>query len=143
MGFIFCVMLSLQCFAQSDSAAAPKKSALSRGDSLYMVKLNNSGNLMIAGGVGLTGVGGYLIYQGVKVYNSTVVPNTPTAAEDQQRNHRQGIIYMAAGGVSIAGGIILTAFGARNKIEFKHRKKQLQLETGWLPSNQMGLALTF
>lgn len=143
MGVIFCVMLASQCLAQADSSAAPKKSALSRGDSLYMVKLNNSGNLMIAGGVGLTGVGGYLIYQGVKVYNSQVAPNTPTAAEDLQRNHRQGVIYMAAGGVSIAGGIILTAFGAKNKIEFKHRKKQLQLETGWLPSGQMGLALTF
>jgi hypothetical protein len=108
-----------------------------------MVKLNNSGNLMIAGGVGLCAIGGYLLYQGNKVYTSSVSPSSPTSAEDISRNHKQGTIYYAAGGVSIAAGIILTAFGARNKVDFKTRKKMMELQSGILDNGNIGLALNF
>lgn len=143
MGLFFALAVTLQCFAQADSVAPVAKSgALSRGDSMYLARLNTSGNLMIAGGVGLCGAGAYLIYQGVTVYNAKITPG-PNAADDQQRNHRQGTIYLAAGGVAIAGGVVLTALGARNKVEFKQRKRHLQLETGMLPNGNLGLALTF
>ncbi len=131
--------------AQTTDTTAPvkKSTAISRGDSLYMVKLNTSGNLMIAGGIGLTGVGSYLIYQGYKVYTTKPVPNSSTYNSDLERNHKQGTIYLAAGGVAIVGGIVLTALGARNKVEFKNRKRKLQLDTGMLQSGQLGLALGF
>lgn len=141
---IFLVLSSLASAQTTDTTAPVKKStALSRGDSLYMVKLNTSGNLMIAGGIGLTGVGSYLVYQGYKVYTTKPSTTGNTYNDDLNRNHRQGTIYMAAGGVAIVGGIVLTAFGARNKVEFKNRKRKLQLDTGMLQSGQLGLALGF
>ncbi len=144
VSFIFLAFSALASAQTTDTVAPVKKStALSRGDSLYMVKLNTSGNLMIAGGIGLTGVGSYLVYQGYKVYTTKPATTGATYNDDLNRNHRQGTIYLAAGGVAIVGGIVLTAFGARNKVEFKNRKRKLQLDTGMLPSGQLGLALGF
>ncbi|MBP7388987.1 MAG: hypothetical protein KA841_01210, partial [Chitinophagales bacterium] len=61
----------------------------------------------------------------------------------KKRNQRQGIIYLAAGGVGIAGGIILTAFGAKNKVEFKQRKRMMEMQGGLLDNGRLGLALNF
>ena len=110
--------------AQSDSSVVKNSHhTYTHRDSVYMAKLNSNGNLMIAGGVGLCAVGGYLIYEGNKVY--TTVPSPTSIDKDGEitRNHKQGTIYYAAGGVAIATGIILTAFGAKNKVEFKQRKR--------------------
>lgn len=107
------------------SKVLAKRTTSAKTDSLYMARLNNSGNLMIAAGIGLTGAGSYLIYQGVKIY-TTNTPNIPQ--QENERNKRQGIIYMAAGGVGIVGGVVLTALGARNKVEFKRRKRLLSME---------------
>lgn len=138
------VSISAVVFAQDNPVLAPEaQRKFTRSDSLYLVKLNNSGNLMIAGGVGLCGVGSYLIYQGTKVYKSLPAPNSTSYQDDINRNHRQGIIYMAAGGIGIAGGIVLTAFGARNKIDFKRGMKRMQLQTGILDNGSLGFALNF
>lgn len=123
-----------------DSTAKAQKYVFTKADTLYMAKLNSTGNLMIAGGVGLNIAGGYLIYQGVKVYTSKLPNQTP---EEEQRNKRQGIIYWAAGGVAVAGGMVLTALGARNKVEFKRRQRLMQLQGGILPNGMAGLALSF
>lgn len=131
------------CFAmaQTDSVTILKtKSAFTHEDSVYLSRINTSGNLMIAGGIGLCGAGGYLMYQGFKVYNTAVLNNDP---KDINRNHKQGTAYIIAGGVAIAGGIILTAFGARNKHEFMMRKKMMSLESGLLDNGNIGLALNF
>lgn len=98
---------------------------------------------MIAAGVGLCGVGGYLIYQGNKVYTTAAPANSVDPSSDIARNHKQGIIYYAAGGVAIAAGIILTAFGAKNKVEFKQRKRLMELQSGMLDNGHLGLALNF
>ena len=142
--FTLCFAVTACClFAQVDaSVPASNPSKYSRSDSMYLVKLNNSGNLMIAGGVGLCGVGSYLIYQGTKVYSSKPT-NSATYQEDIDRNHRQGIIYMTAGGIGIAGGIILTAFGVKNKVEFKRGMKRMQLQSGILDNGNLGMAFMF
>lgn len=111
-----------------------------REDSMYLARLNTSGNLMIAGGIGLCGAGSYLIYQGFKVYNTKVPGNN---ADDISRNHKQGTAYIIAGGVGIVGGIVLTAFGARNKHEFMMRKKLMSLQSGLLDDGNIELALNF
>lgn len=108
-----------------------------------MARLNNSGNLMIAGGVGLCGAGSYLIYQGLKIYRTPAAAGSNNPAAEVDRNHRQGTIYLVAAGVGIGGGIILTALGARNKVDFKRRKKQMQLQLGFLDSGHLGTSLTF
>lgn len=113
-------------------------------DSLYLAKLNSNGNLMIAGGVGLCAAGGFLVYQGVRVYNAGLTGKTPDEqTTEQQRNHKQGTAYLVGGGVALAGGIVLTAFGARNKLEFKKGKKRLELQGGILDNGHLGLALNF
>lgn len=136
---IFCVFTSSTLFAQNDSLSRPSK-ILTKADSVYLAKLNSSGNLMIAGGIGLMGASGYLIYQGYKIYTDKgTPPNTATT----QRNQRQGTIYLAAGGAAVVAGIVLTAFGATNKVAFKQRKKLMTLQSGLLDSGGLGLAFGF
>ncbi len=145
------ILLSLFLFtsgvyAQTDSSLVQKNrtSSNTHYDSLYMAKLNNSGNLMIAGGVGLMGAAGYLTYQGVKIYKS--LPDNPassTYAVELDRNHRQGTIYLVAAGVGYAAGAVLIGLGARNKVEFKNRKKMLEIQSGILDNGNLGLALNF
>ena len=61
----------IQLLAQADSSVVLKPvKALSKADSVYLAKLNSSGNLMIGGGIGMMGASGFLIYQGYKVYNA-------------------------------------------------------------------------
>ncbi len=98
---------------------------------------------MIAAGVGLCGIGGYLIYQGNKVYTTDPGPTAIDRSGEIDRNHKQGIIYYAAGGVGIAAGIILTALGARNKVDFKQRKKMMTFQSGLLDNGHLGAMLTF
>ncbi|HLP19437.1 MAG TPA: hypothetical protein VK174_04020 [Chitinophagales bacterium] len=145
LSVLFVAFTSL-AFAQADSTTIKQtqRSSYSGRDSLYLKRLNNSGNLMIAGGIGLCGIGGYLIYQGNKIY--TTVPETTDPAVRQgeiDRNHKQGTIYYAIGGVAIAGGIVLVAIGAKNKVEFKQRKRMMELQSGILDNGHLGLALTF
>jgi hypothetical protein len=60
----------IQLLAQADSSVVLKPvKAFSKADSVYLAKLNSSGNLMIGGGIGLMGASGFLIYQGYKIYN--------------------------------------------------------------------------
>ncbi len=143
LSFVFAVT---GAWAQADSTQASKPNTASHThrDSLRLAKLNNSGNLMIAGGVGLCGASGYLLYYGIKVYKT--LPDNPastTYAAELDRNKRQGTIYIAAGSIAAAAGIILTAFGARNKVEFKMRKRLMEMEGGLLHNGQLGLALHF
>ncbi|HWB64045.1 MAG TPA: hypothetical protein VG603_11080 [Chitinophagales bacterium] len=131
-------------YAQTDSLKAEKPAhTFTHRDTVYLEKLNTSGNLMIAGGVGLCGVGAYLIYEGVKTYNTPAAPNSTDPASDVQRNQKQGTLYLAFGGISIAGGIVLGAFGVRNKLDFKTRKRWMELQSGVLDSGALGLALNF
>jgi hypothetical protein len=132
-------------FAQTDSAIVKKQTAATHADSLRLAKLNSNSNLMLAGGIGLCGVGGFLIYQGNKVYTTPVegALTNPNYDAQLQQNHRQGTIYMAVGGVAIAGGLVLTAFGIKNKVEFKQRKKLLTAQIGLLDSGNIGLAMGF
>jgi hypothetical protein len=65
------------------------------------------------------------------------------ACRKTNRTKKQGTIYLAAAGVGIAGGIVLTAFGARNKVEFKRRKNAMNADLGILPNGQIGFALNF
>lgn len=142
--FFAVTLITATSFSQSEAQTGPRKTYTSR-DSVNLAKLNTSGNLMIAGGVGLCAAGSYLIWQGTKVYQSVPAstPGTALYAEEKQRNERQGIIYLAAGGVGIAGGIVLTAFGAKNKVEFKNRKKMMEMQGGILDNGSLGLALKF
>lgn len=146
MKFFLSIFLSLifatTAFSQSDSVSVMRKQ-YTHADSMYLAKLNTNGNLMIAGGVGLCAVGGYLIYQGTKVYTTPAPANSTDPTADVNRNHKQGTIYMAVGGVAIAGGIIVTAFGAKNKIDFKRKKKLMEMQGGLLNNGNLGLALTF
>ncbi len=141
------VLFLFQVSAQTDSSSLTKapNQTYTRYDSVSLARLNSNANLMIAGGVGLCVAGGYLIYQGIKVYTTT--PDASLSATQQKseidRNHRQGIIYLSAAGVGIAAGIILSAFGAKNKINFKNRKKAMELQSGILESGNLGLALRF
>ena len=131
----------IQLLAQADSSVVLKPmKALSKADSVYLAKLNSSGNLMIGGGIGMMGASGFLIYQGYKVYNDR--GPTPNAATTQ-RNKRQGTIYLAAGGVAALGGVILVALGASNKVTFKRKQKLMSLQSGLLDSGRLGLALYF
>lgn len=125
-------------------ANAQTGNTYSKRDSVQLAKLNSSGNLMIAGGVGLCAAGGYLLYQGITVYRD-IPQNIGTPAGDTQReqNKKQGTIYLVAAGVGIAGGIVLTAFGARNKVDFKRRKKAMEANLEFFPKGQLGLALNF
>lgn len=143
---IFGCLFLLKANAQTDSSIAKKNitQSATHYDSLYMVKLNNSGNLMIAGGIGLMGAAGYLTYQGVKIYRT--LPDNPASATydvELDRNKRQGTIYLVAAGVGYAAGAVLIALGARNKIDFKRRKKMLELQSGILDNGNLGLALNF
>lgn len=129
--------------AQTDSSSVkiPHRDYTHR-DSVYMAKLNSNGNLMIAGGVGLCGIGGYLFYQGHSVYTTKSTSATDPDGENA-RNRKQGTIYYVAAGVGIAGGIILTALGAKNKVEFKQRKRLMEMQSGILDNGRIGLALNF
>lgn len=148
-----CVLTTLFAQAQtSDSTAANQAPArkFTRGDSLYLAKLNSSGNIMIAAGVGLCGAGGYLVYNGYRVYTSSPVGTTPGQQEESKnQNRKQGTIYLAVGGIAIAGGVILTAFGAKNKVEFKRMKKRMgqqekvEFQGGILDNGNLGVALRF
>jgi hypothetical protein len=130
---------SLQLKAQSDSAAQAQSFA--HHDSVYAAKLNYTGNLMIGGGVGLVGVGSFLIYEGYKVYNTNVTgPNAPSTPA---QNHTQGTAYFAVAGVSYAAAAVLIALGVRNKLDFKRRQKRMSLQSGLLPNGNMGAMLTF
>lgn len=142
---IVSLLVAVSAFAQSDSSSATKTSprAYTHRDSVYIAKLNSNGNLMIAAGIGLCGAGSYLIYQGVKVYGTAASPLSANPAAEIDRNHRQGTIYLVAGGIAIAGGVILTAFGARNKVDFVRRKKMMSLQSGILDNGSLGVALNF
>ncbi len=153
---LFLCIASIAAHAQTDSSTATTQTAprtLTRGDSLMLARTNSTGNILIAAGVGLCGAGGYLVYNGYKVYTTSIDPKLGASQqqEAERQNHKQGTIYMAVGGVCIAGGIICTALGAKNKVEFKRMKKYMQqqpttkaiLQGGWLDSGNLGLALTF
>ena len=153
---LFLCIASIAAHAQTDSTAAKAQTAprtITRGDSLMLGRTNSTGNILIAAGVGLCGAGGYLVYNGYKVYTTSIDPKLGTSQQEEAKsqNHKQGTIYMAVGGVCIVGGIICTAFGAKNKVEFKRMKKYMQsqqqtkavLQGGWLDSGNLGLALTF
>lgn len=132
-----CINLS----AQTDSSIILKPvKTFSKADSVYLAKLNSSGNLMIGGGIGLIGASGFLIYQGYKIYNDR--GPTPNAATTE-RNKRQGTIYLAAGGVAALGGVVLVALGASNKVTFKRKQKLMSLQSGLLDSSGLGLAFGF
>jgi hypothetical protein len=146
--YFILLMLLLFAFrsqAQTDSSLVKKAEprAYTHYDSVRLSKLNSSGNLMIAGGVGLCVAGGYLLYQGNKVYTTNPSVGSTNPSEETNRNHRQGTIYYVAGGIAAAGGILLTAFGARNKVEFKRQKRMMELQGGILDSGHLGLALNF
>ena len=142
----FSALTVLNVCAQSDSASIQRPTqqrVYTHYDSVHLARLNSSGNLMIAGGIGLCAAGSYLIYQGNKVYTTGPSTNSTNPAEEINRNHKQGTIYYVAGGVGIAAGIILTAFGARNKVDFKTRKKMMEFESGILNNGNLGVALNF
>ena len=133
--------LNLKVSAQSDSSTA--RQGYGHHDSLYAAKLNYTGNLMIGGGVGLAGAATFLVYEGVKIYQTPASPSSTDPAGDVQRNHNQGTAYLAAGGVAYAGAVVLIALGVKNKIEFKHRKKLITLESGLLQNGNLGAMLSF
>jgi hypothetical protein len=124
-------------------ADAQTGNTYSKRDSVQLAKLNSSGNLMIAGGVGLCAAGGYLLYQGISVYRTSDNSGTSSALARNEQNKKQGTIYLVAAGVGIAGGVVLTAFGARNKVDFKRRKKAMEANLEFFPKGQVGLALNF
>lgn len=124
-------------------ADAQTGNTYSKRDSVQLAKLNSSGNLMIAGGVGLCAAGGYLLYQGISVYRTRDNSGTSSALARNEQNKKQGTIYLVAAGVGIAGGVVLTAFGARNKVDFKRRKKAMEANLEFFPKGQVGLALNF
>ncbi len=142
---IFFTGVGLCVNAQTDSLSLHRGSPLTKAqhDSVYMVKLNYSGNLMIGGGVGLAGAGTFLIYEGVKTYNTPAAPQSTDPTADVDRNHRQGTAYIAGGAAAFAGSVVLVALGAKNKVEFKRRKKMMSLQSGVLDNGNLGLALTF
>ncbi len=141
---VLAVFSAIQVSAQTDSLASkPSVNTYTHRDSVYMAKLNSNGNLMIAGGVGLCGAGSYLIYYGVKVYKTGAAAGSLYPEQEVSRNKRQGTIYLAAGGIAIGAGIILTAFGARNKVDFKTRKRMMELQSGLLDNGNLGAMLTF
>jgi hypothetical protein len=136
-----CLMVSAQ--ADSSAGNSPSHHSYTHRDTMYMIRLNHNGNMMIAGGVGLLGAAGYLFYQGPAVYSSPAAPNSTDPAGDITRNHTQGALYLTAAGVATIGGAVLIAFGARNKIDFKRRKRIMSLQAGLLDNGNLGAALTF
>src|SRR6476620_9534723 len=91
--FVILFSLAANVFAQADSSVVKSQSRnYSHNDSIYLAKLNSNGNLMIAAGVGLCGIGGYLFYQGNRVYTTKPAANlsTPVADGEIARNHKQG-----------------------------------------------------
>ena len=136
--------LTFQLKAQSDSTSkSGYQSKYNHRDTVYMAKLNYTGNFMIGGGVGLAGAGSFLMYEGIITYNTPAAPLSTDPAGDVQRNHRQGTGYIAAGSAAFIGSAILIALGAKNKVEFKQRKKLMSLQTGLLDSGNLGAMLTF
>jgi hypothetical protein len=142
--FLFTV-LALELSAQADSSESKNNSERRYGarDSVYAARINYAGNLMIGGGVGLAIAGGFLIWEGVETYNTPASPQSTNPAADVQQNHSQGTAYIAAGAVAFVGSAILIGLGAKNKIEFKQRKKLMSLQTGLLDNGKMGAMLTF
>ena len=137
--------ISVQLNAQTDSTVVKNNNEPKYGfrDSVYAAKLNYTGNLMIGGGVGLAGAGSFLIYEGVTTYKTPAAPLSTDPAGDVQRNHTQGTAYIIAGSAAFIGSAVLLALGAKNKIEFKQRKKLMSLQTGLLDNGKMGAMLTF
>jgi hypothetical protein len=128
--------------AQSDTVALRMPSAsagFAAHDSLKLARLNTTGNLMIAGGIGLCGAGAFLIYEGQKIYTTPADSTGSSIAT----NHRQGTIYMVFGGASIIAGLLVTAFGAVKKVEFKRQKKSMMLRSGLLEDGNLGAQLWF
>ena len=141
---LFFAGATLNVNAQSDSSTLKNDAAkYGHRDSLYAAKLNYTGNLMIAGGVGLAGVGTFLIYEGVKTYGTPAAPASTDPAGDVDRNHRQGTAYLAVGSLAFIGSAVLIALGAKNKVEFKRRRKMMSLQSGLLDNGNMGAMLTF
>jgi hypothetical protein len=112
-------------------------------DSLYAARLNYTGNLMIAGGVGLAGAGSFLIYEGVATYNTPAAPLSTDPVGDVQRNHNQGTAYIIAGSAGFIGSAVLIALGVKNKMDFKRRKKLMSMQAGLLDNGRTGVMLTF
>jgi hypothetical protein len=145
---ITALLLCSGVYAQPGDSIKPQQSVVRKGiDSIYLQRLNTRGNLFIAGGIGLNLAGGYLIYQGVKVYN-TEPPTCPPGstcdqAQQKRDNQRQGTIYMAVGGTAIAGGVVLTALGAKAKVDFKRAKKYMSLQSGIKPDGSVFVAFRF
>ncbi len=137
------IALLLLCHLASLGQTNTEPQTYTHRDSVNLAKLNSGANLMIAGGVGLFGAGGYLLYQGITVYRTRDNSGKQSAQSQNDQNKKQGTIYLAAAGVGFAAGIVLTAFGARNKVEFKRRKKEMAMDIGILQSGQLGLAMTF
>lgn len=146
LALFIALFFAVHIHAQTDTSTTAKAQArvYSHRDSVQLARLNSSGNLMIAAGVGLCGASGYLLYYGITTYKALPSdPASPTYQAQVDRNKRQGTIYIAAGSIAAAAGIILTAFGARNKVDFKNRKRLLEMESGILQSGNLGLALNF
>ena len=146
--FLFLLLFSTlvtMASAQTDSSAVKNTHRdYTHRDSVYMAKLNSNGNLMIAGGIGLCAVGGYLFYQGHSVYTTKSTSDNPSVrVTDEQTNRKQGTIYYVAAGLGTVAGIVLTALGAKNKVEFKQRKRLMEMQAGLLDNGSLGLALNF
>jgi hypothetical protein len=143
--FLLLCLFGFGLMAQSDSSSIrkPQPRIYTHYDSVHLAKLNSSGNLMIAGGLGLCIAGSYLFYEAHKVYGTAPSAGSTNPSEETTRNHRQGTIYYVAGGVGAAAGILLTAFGARNKVDFKRQKRMMEMQGGLLDNGHLGLALNF
>ena len=87
--------------------------------------------------------GPFLIYEGIITYNTPAAPSSADPAGDVERNHRQGTGYIVAGSAAFIGSAVLIALGAKNKVEFKQRKKLMSLQTGLLDTGNLGAMLTF
>lgn len=101
---------------------------------------------MLAAGVGLTGAGAYLIYNGMRVYNASLCDSLSIGGcnidKERETNHKQGTIFLVCGGLSCALGVALTSVGAVKKVQFKRRKKELLIQpTGSL--SEVGVRFTF
>lgn len=139
---LFFAGTSLQLSAQVDSSNRVTQTQGHR-DSLYVAKINYTGNLMIGGGVGLAAAGSFLIYEGVKIYRTPAAPVSTDPDGDIARNHKQGTAYIAAGTIAYVGTAVLIALGVKNKLEFKMRRKRMELQSGLLENGNMGAMLNF
>ena len=99
--------------------------------------------MMIAGGVGLYGVSGFLIYYGVTAYNAGPLSNSTNPSGDIKLNHRQGIAFLTSAVVAIGGGAALITLGAMKKYQFKVRKRAMNIKAGLTPDGRLLLALNF